>query len=97
PTRHVRPLSASRAIKNGANLFAEVFLFTVAASLIFGETWRPSRSQSKRINEETRWMILSKKSFQAFSGISGPEHRLKIVLFLEQCENMISQSSGKLL
>ncbi|KAF7760841.1 hypothetical protein Agabi119p4_10250 [Agaricus bisporus var. burnettii] len=48
PTRHVRPLSESRAIENGANFLAEGFLFTVAASLIISETWRSSRSQSKR-------------------------------------------------
>jgi len=37
-----------RAIENGANALAEGFLFGVAAILIIGETWRSSRSQSKR-------------------------------------------------
>lgn len=37
-----------RAIENGANSLAEGFLFGVAALLILGETWRSSRSQSKR-------------------------------------------------
>jgi hypothetical protein len=37
-----------RAIENGANFIAEGFLFTVAAGLILGETWRTSRNQSKR-------------------------------------------------
>lgn len=37
-----------RAIENGANALAEGFLFGVAALLIVGETWRSSRSQSKR-------------------------------------------------
>jgi hypothetical protein len=37
-----------RAIENGANTLAEGFLFTVAAALILGETWRTSRNQSKR-------------------------------------------------
>lgn len=37
-----------RAIQNGANFLAEGFLFSVAASLIFAETWRSQRSQSKR-------------------------------------------------
>ncbi len=37
-----------RAIDNGANALAEGFLFGVAALLIIGETWRSSRSQSKR-------------------------------------------------
>ena len=36
------------AIENGANALAEGFLFTVAAALIIGETWRSSRNQSKR-------------------------------------------------
>ncbi|KAJ7198550.1 OPA3-domain-containing protein [Mycena pura] len=46
--KHIRPLSETRAIENGANALAEGFLFTVAAALIVGETWRSSRSQSKR-------------------------------------------------
>ena len=37
-----------RAIENGANAIAEGFLFSVATALIIGETWRSSRSQSKR-------------------------------------------------
>lgn len=37
-----------RAIENGANALAEGFLFTVASVLIVAETWRSSRSQSKR-------------------------------------------------
>ena len=40
--------SICRAIENGANSLAEGFLFGVAALLILGETWRSSRSQSKR-------------------------------------------------
>ncbi|KAI0689840.1 optic atrophy 3 protein-domain-containing protein [Cytidiella melzeri] len=44
----IRPLSETRAIENGANTLAEGFLFGVAALLIIGETWRSSRSQSKR-------------------------------------------------
>lgn len=39
---------AYRAIENGANFLAEGFLFTVAAGLIIGETWRSSRSSSKQ-------------------------------------------------
>ncbi|KZP25924.1 OPA3-domain-containing protein [Athelia psychrophila] len=45
---NVKPLSEARAIENGANALAEGFLFGVAALLILGETWRSSRSQSKR-------------------------------------------------
>ncbi|KAI0927819.1 hypothetical protein AcW1_005239 [Taiwanofungus camphoratus] len=48
PAKHVRPLSETKAIENGANALAEGFLFGVAALLIVGETWRSSRSQSKR-------------------------------------------------
>ncbi|KAI6027173.1 optic atrophy 3 protein-domain-containing protein [Pisolithus marmoratus] len=45
---HVRPLSETRAIENGANALAEGFLFAVAAALIVGESFRTSRAQSKR-------------------------------------------------
>ena len=38
----------SRAIDSGANALAEGFLFSVAAALIIGESWRSSRNQSKR-------------------------------------------------
>ncbi|KAF8734302.1 hypothetical protein AX14_003466 [Amanita brunnescens Koide BX004] len=48
PAKHIRPLSETRAVENGANMLAEGFLFVVAASLIIGETWRSSRSESKR-------------------------------------------------
>ncbi|KAF9269479.1 OPA3-domain-containing protein [Marasmius fiardii PR-910] len=48
PAKHIRPLSEQRAIESGANALAEGFLFTVAAALIIGETWRSSRNQSKR-------------------------------------------------
>nr|VWP01445.1 Eukaryotic translation initiation factor 3 subunit G (eIF3g) (Eukaryotic translation initiation factor 3 RNA-binding subunit) (eIF-3 RNA-binding subunit) (Translation initiation factor eIF3 p33 subunit homolog) (eIF3 p33 homolog) [Ganoderma boninense] len=48
PAKHVRPLSETRAIENGANTLAEGFLFAVAAGLILGEQYRSSRNQSKR-------------------------------------------------
>ncbi|KAL0947762.1 hypothetical protein HGRIS_013840 [Hohenbuehelia grisea] len=48
PAKHIRPLSETRAIENGANALAEGFLFSVAAALIIGEGWRSSRSQSRR-------------------------------------------------
>ena len=41
-------IALTRAIDNGANAIAEGFLFSVAALLILGETWRSSRSQAKR-------------------------------------------------
>ena len=37
-----------RAIDQGANFIAEGFMFSVAAALIIGETWRSSRTQAKR-------------------------------------------------
>lgn len=46
--RHLRPLSETRAIENGANFLAEGFLFAVAAALILGESWRSSRSEARR-------------------------------------------------
>ncbi|TFK45942.1 OPA3-domain-containing protein [Heliocybe sulcata] len=48
PAKHVRPLSETKAIENGANALAEGFLFAVAAALIIAEQWRSSRSQTKR-------------------------------------------------
>jgi len=48
PPRQIRPLSETRAVENGANFLAEGFLFSVAVAVIVGETWRSSRSQSKR-------------------------------------------------
>ncbi|KAG9017090.1 hypothetical protein FRB90_001820 [Tulasnella sp. 427] len=41
-------LQLYRAVQNGANILAEGFLFTVAAGLVLAETWRSSRSTSKR-------------------------------------------------
>ncbi|BGP22619.1 optic atrophy 3-like family protein [Rhodotorula toruloides] len=46
--RHVRPLSESKAIDTGANFLSETFLFSVAAMIIFGETWRSKRAEGKR-------------------------------------------------
>ncbi|KAG8751141.1 hypothetical protein FRC11_009659 [Ceratobasidium sp. 423] len=46
--KHIKPLSETRAIQNGANGLAEAFLFTVAASLIIAEAWRSNRSQARR-------------------------------------------------
>ena len=46
--RHLWAFHWHSAIENGANFIAEGFLFSVAAALIIGETWRSSRSQSRR-------------------------------------------------
>ncbi|QRV79155.1 OPA3-like protein [Ceratobasidium sp. AG-Ba] len=48
PAKHVKPLSETRAIQNGANSLAEAFLFSVAAGLILAEAWRSNRSQARR-------------------------------------------------
>ncbi|KAH9914514.1 OPA3-domain-containing protein [Epithele typhae] len=48
PAKHVRPLSETKAIDNGANALAEGFLFVVATGLILGETWRSSNKQARR-------------------------------------------------
>ncbi|KAJ7188917.1 OPA3-domain-containing protein [Mycena filopes] len=48
PAKHIRPLSETRAVENGANALAEGFLFSVAATLILGEAYRSNRSQTKR-------------------------------------------------
>ncbi|GAA6029492.1 hypothetical protein JCM8097_003706 [Rhodosporidiobolus ruineniae] len=46
--KHVRPLSEARAIDAGANFLSEGFLFSVAATIIIGETYRSRRADSKR-------------------------------------------------
>ncbi|KIK69768.1 hypothetical protein GYMLUDRAFT_212602 [Collybiopsis luxurians FD-317 M1] len=48
PAKHIRPLSETKAIDSGANALAEGFLFSVAAALILGETYRTARNQNKR-------------------------------------------------
>src|ERR1700744_6363434 len=37
-----------RAIESGANTIAEGFLFSVAAAIVMGESWRSSRNTTKR-------------------------------------------------
>ncbi|KAF7362412.1 OPA3-domain-containing protein [Mycena venus] len=46
--RETHSAAVRDAIENGANALAEGFLFSVAAALILGETWRSSRSQWRR-------------------------------------------------
>ncbi|GAA5861646.1 hypothetical protein JCM8547_000693 [Rhodosporidiobolus lusitaniae] len=46
--KHVRPLSEARAIDAGANFLSEGFLFSVAATIILGETYRSRRAESVR-------------------------------------------------
>ena len=71
------PHPTPRAIENGANALAEGFLFGVAALIIIGETWRSSRSQSKRrddVNDKledlsTRIHELSSRLDQSLAGV----------------------------
>ncbi|KAJ3904685.1 optic atrophy 3 protein-domain-containing protein [Lentinula edodes] len=48
PAKHIRPLSETKAIDSGANALAEGFLFSVAAALILGESYRSARNETKR-------------------------------------------------
>jgi hypothetical protein len=57
-----------RAIDNGANFLAEGFLFSVAAALIITETWRSSRSETKR-REGVQEQIEDMK--ECISGLQG--------------------------
>lgn len=44
----VRPLNDAKAIQSGANFIAEAFVFSVAGSLVFFESWRSRRKEQKR-------------------------------------------------
>lgn len=51
PKKHepkIRPLSEPKAIESGANFISEAFLFSVAAGLIFFESWRSRRKDAAR-------------------------------------------------
>ncbi|KAF3905510.1 hypothetical protein AA313_de0200672 [Arthrobotrys entomopaga] len=50
-TPHIRPLSDSKAIENGANFISEFFLFSVAGGLILFETFRSRKKESDRRDE----------------------------------------------
>lgn len=45
---HIRALSETKAIATGATFISEAFLFTVAVSLILGESYRGYRKDNKR-------------------------------------------------
>ncbi|KZT37213.1 OPA3-domain-containing protein [Sistotremastrum suecicum HHB10207 ss-3] len=53
PRKAIRPLNEHAAIESGANALAEGFLFSVAAALVLGETWRSSRNETKRRDDVT--------------------------------------------
>lgn len=44
----IRPLSEAKAVETGSNFISETFLFGVAASLIFFESWRSRRKETSR-------------------------------------------------
>jgi hypothetical protein len=44
----IRPLSEAKAVDTGATFISEAFLFGVAASLIFFESWRSRRKETSR-------------------------------------------------
>ena len=44
----IKPLSEAKAIESGANFISETFLFGVAASLIFFESWRSRKKETTR-------------------------------------------------
>jgi hypothetical protein len=48
PTPRIRPLSEAKAVDTGATFISEAFLFGVAASLIFFESWRSRRKETSR-------------------------------------------------
>jgi len=53
PKPKIRPLSEAKAIDAGATFISEAFLFGVAASLIFLESWRSNRKATKRRDDVT--------------------------------------------
>ena len=48
PKPRIRPLSEAKAVDTGATFISEAFLFGVAASLIFFESWRSRRKETSR-------------------------------------------------
>ena len=48
PPVRIRPLSEAKAVESGATFISETFLFSVAAGLIFFESWRSRRKETSR-------------------------------------------------
>ena len=48
PKPRIRPLTEAKAIESGANFISETFLFSVAAGLIFFESWRSRKKETTR-------------------------------------------------
>jgi optic atrophy 3 protein len=79
---------STRAIQNGANALAEGFLFSVAASLILAETYRSSRSNSKRREDvDDRIEDLEERLAKAHAIIQRLEEKIIIVAEQEDIES----------
>ena len=94
-------------MENGANFLAEGFLFTVAASIIIGEQWRSSRSQSKRRDTvDDKLQELSSQVLELTERVGGIENRwgseiegLKersVFWLVPPCLNLIMRRNGEL-
>lgn len=94
-------------MENGANFLAEGFLFTVAASIIIGEQWRSSRSQSKRRDTvDDKLQELSSQVLELTERVGDIENRwgseiegLKersVFWLVPACLNLIMRRNGEL-
>jgi hypothetical protein len=86
----ILPLSqcSARAIQNGANALAEGFLFSVAAGLILSETYRSSRSNTKRREDvDDRIEDLEEQLVKAHTTIQRLEERVRSVEEQEDIES----------
>ena len=77
-----------RAIQNGANALAEGFLFSVAAGLILAETYRSSRSNTKRREDvDDRIEVLEERLAKAHTMIQQLEEKIQSVEEQEDIES----------
>lgn len=77
-----------RAIQNGANALAEGFLFSVAAGLILAETYRSSRSNTKRREDvDDRIEVLEEQLAKAHTIIQRLEEKIQSVEEQEDVES----------
>lgn len=86
--RITRPQYSTRAIQNGANALAEGFLFSVAAGLIIAETYRTSRSNTKRREDvDDRIEDLEERLVKAHAMIRRLEEKVRSVEEQEDIES----------
>jgi hypothetical protein len=89
--KHVRALSDTKAIDMASNFLSEAFLFSVAASLVIGETWR-SRSKAKDAREELaekiedleQAVLTSQYAVRLENGTSHGRYRRQLLQYIEQ-------------